>query len=93
MSPFEDANDDDVQYLIEGEAFMIRRVLNEQVKVADLEEQRQNIFYTRCHVQNKSCNMIIDRGSHTNITSIAPVDELDSHTTKHLIPYKTLVVK
>jgi hypothetical protein len=40
MSPFEDANDDDVQYLIEGEAFMIRRVLNEQVKVADLEEQR-----------------------------------------------------
>jgi len=37
--------------------------------------------------------MIIDRGSHTNITSIALVDELDSHTTKHLMPYKTSVVE
>jgi len=88
MSPLEDVNDDGVQYLVKGEAFMVRRVLNEQVKVADLEEQRYNVFYTRCHVQNKFYSMIIDRGSYTNITSIALVDELDSHTTKHLMPHK-----
>jgi hypothetical protein len=32
---------------------MVRRTLYIHVKVNDLESKRENIFYTRCHVQNK----------------------------------------
>ena len=37
-----------------------RRALGVQAK-GDDEVQWENIFHTRCHVQNKVCSVIIDR--------------------------------
>jgi hypothetical protein len=88
MSPLEDVDDVYVEYSIEGEVFVVRRALNMHVKVDDLEGQRENIFHTRCHVQNKVYNLIIDGSSCTNVTSIKLVEKLNLHTTKHHIPYK-----
>jgi len=33
------------------------------------ESQREHIIHSRCTVQGKVCNLIIDRGGCTNITS------------------------
>ena len=40
----------------EEESMVTRHVLNTQVKEDDIEQQRENIFHTRCHVQNKVCS-------------------------------------
>ena len=50
--------------------------------------QRDNIFHTRCHVQNKVCSVIIDGGSCTNVASITLVEKLGLPTSKHPRPYK-----
>jgi len=50
-------SDDEVEYALEGEALVTRRVLNSQVK-DDTEQQRENIFRTRCLINNKVCSMI-----------------------------------
>ena len=54
----EDACEDDVKYLVECESLVARRALSAQVKKDDMEQQRENIFYTRCHINNKVCSMI-----------------------------------
>ena len=54
----------------------------------DDEVQRENIFHTRCHVQNKVCSVIIDGGSCTNVASITMVEKLGMTTSKHPRPYK-----
>jgi hypothetical protein len=38
---------------------IIRRVLNIQIKEDDVDQQHENIFHTRCHIQNKVCNMML----------------------------------
>uniref|UniRef100_A0A2N9GD10 Reverse transcriptase RNase H-like domain-containing protein n=1 Tax=Fagus sylvatica TaxID=28930 RepID=A0A2N9GD10_FAGSY len=49
-----DASDDDgVVYPVTGESLVARRALNTHIKVDDTEQQRENIFHTRCHVNNK----------------------------------------
>jgi hypothetical protein len=88
MLPSDDADDICVEYLIKGEALMVRRALNMHAKVDDLEGQKENIFYTRCHVYNKVCSLIIDGGSCTSIASTELVRKLNLHTTKHPIVYK-----
>ena len=52
------------------------------------EVQQENIFHTRCHVQNKLCSMIIDGGSCTNVASTTLVEKLGLPTSKHPRPYK-----
>jgi hypothetical protein len=48
-----DASDDDgVVYPVTGESLVGRRALNIHIKVDDAEQQRKNIFHTRCHVNN-----------------------------------------
>jgi hypothetical protein len=54
--------DNDVQYPAEGESLVIRRALSAQVKEDGVEQHRENIFHTRCHINNKVCSMIIDGG-------------------------------
>jgi hypothetical protein len=88
MSSMEDADDVCVKYLVEAEVLMVRRILNMHIKVDDLEGQKENIFHTRCYVQNKLCSLIIDGGSCNNLASIELVKKLQLHTAKHLIPYK-----
>ena len=63
MPSLEDACDDNVEYPVEGESLAARRALSAQVKEDDMEQQRENIFHTRCHINNKICSMIIDGGS------------------------------
>ena len=54
----------------------------------EVNEQRENIFQTRCQVKDRVCNMIIDGGSCTNVASTELVQKLGFHTTKHPRPYK-----
>ena len=51
-------------------------------------EQRKNIFHTRCTINEKVCLVIIDDGSCTNVASTTLVDKLKLPTTKHPQPYK-----
>ena len=73
---------------VDGEALVIRRSLSTQVKEDDLEQQRDNIFHTRCHVSNKVCSVIIDGGSCTNVASTTLVEILGLATFEHPNPYK-----
>ena len=65
---------------------MARRALSVQAEEDD-EVQRENIFHTRCHVQNKVCSVIIDGGSCTNVASTTLVEKLELPTNKHPRPY------
>ena len=47
---------------------MIMRVLSVVVQPAET-IQRENIFYSRCTIKGKVCNLIIDGGSCTNAAS------------------------
>ena len=74
-----------------GELLVTRRTLSVQIKEEDtLEQQRDNIFHTRCHVQGKSCNIIIDSGSCTNVVSALMVEKLGLNLIPHSRPYKLL---
>ena len=59
-----------------------------------MEQQRENIFRTRCHINNKVCSMIIDfffwggGGSCTNVASTTLVENLNLPTLKHPNLYK-----
>ena len=48
MPSLENACDDDVEYPMESESLVARRALSAQVKEDDMEQQRENIFHTRC---------------------------------------------
>ena len=55
-----------------------------QVKEEDLETvQRDNIFHTRCHIEDKVCSVVINGGSCTNVASMELVEKLSLPTTKH----------
>ncbi|XP_057770955.1 uncharacterized protein LOC130990742 [Salvia miltiorrhiza] len=69
-----------------GELLVVRRALNVQIKQE--EEQRKNIFHTRCLVQGKVCMLIIDGGSCTNVASGEMVEKLNLKTERHPHPYK-----
>uniref|UniRef100_A0A2N9H063 RNA-directed DNA polymerase n=1 Tax=Fagus sylvatica TaxID=28930 RepID=A0A2N9H063_FAGSY len=89
MPELVDASDDDgVVYPVTGESLVARRALNTHIKVDDAEQQRENIFHTRCHVNNKVCSMIIDGESCTNAASTILVEKLNLPTLKHSRPYK-----
>uniref|UniRef100_A0A2N9G2E4 Reverse transcriptase domain-containing protein n=1 Tax=Fagus sylvatica TaxID=28930 RepID=A0A2N9G2E4_FAGSY len=54
MPELVDASDDDgVVYPVTDESLVARRALNTHIKADDAEQQRENIFHTRCHVNNK----------------------------------------
>ena len=80
MPELEDASDNEaVQSPSHGELLVTRRIMNVQAKMED-EVQCENIFYTRCKVQDKVCGMIIDGGSCTNIASTILVEKLHLYT-------------
>jgi hypothetical protein len=47
-----DCSDEEIPYPVEGETLVIRRALNMQIKEDDVEQQLENIFHTRCQIQN-----------------------------------------
>ena len=77
MPMLEDTCDDDVEYPVEGESLVARRALSAQVKEDDMEQQWENNFHTRWHINNKVCSMIIDGGSCTNVASTTLVEKLN----------------
>ncbi|XP_040955923.1 uncharacterized protein [Gossypium hirsutum] len=83
-----DEDDDNVQTFATGEALVIKRSLNTQPTKE--EQQRENIFHTRCLVNDKVCVVIIDGGSCTNVASSVMVEKLGLKTTKHPNLYKLL---
>uniref|UniRef100_A0A2N9FQW0 RNA-directed DNA polymerase n=1 Tax=Fagus sylvatica TaxID=28930 RepID=A0A2N9FQW0_FAGSY len=85
MPPLEDA--DDEQSAVVGDLLVARRVLNVQVKEEE-SHQRENLFHTRCFVNNKVCSVIIDGGSCTNVASTYLVEKLALTTLKHPHPYR-----
>jgi hypothetical protein len=88
MPILEDVCDENVEYPVEGESLVARRALSAQVKEDDMEQQRENTFHTRCHINNKACSMIIDGGSCTNVASTILIEKLNLPTLKHPKPYK-----
>ncbi|XP_020259159.1 uncharacterized protein LOC109835598 [Asparagus officinalis] len=76
-----DADDDGEQL-----SCVVRRLL--LAPKAEEPPQRHNIFRTRCTVQQKICDVIIDSGSSENIVSRRMVEKLGLKTEKHPAPYK-----
>ncbi|XP_057811643.1 uncharacterized protein LOC131025875, partial [Salvia miltiorrhiza] len=70
-----------------GQLFVARRALSVQTQPNE-REQRENLFHTRCLVQDKVCSVIIDGGSCTNVASRAMVERLGLTTEKHSKPYR-----
>ncbi|XP_039011848.1 uncharacterized protein LOC120140927 [Hibiscus syriacus] len=64
---------------------VVKRTLNIQ---SPGDEQRDNIFHTKCYVEDKVCIMIIDIESCTNVASTHVVEKLGLKTSKHPHPYK-----
>ena len=52
------------------------------------QEQRENVFYTRCLVGGKVCSLIIDGGSCTNVASTTLLEKLELKCGKHPNPYR-----
>jgi hypothetical protein len=69
----------------EGELLVLRRALS-GLKGAQ-EEQRENIFHSRCTVHGKVCSLIIDGGSCANVASLSMVEKLHLQATAHPHPY------
>ena len=86
MPHLEDA--DDEQNAVVGDLLVARRVLNMQQVKEEESNQRENLFHTRCFVNNKVCSVIIDGGSCTNVASTYLVEKLALTTLKHPHPYR-----
>lgn len=84
--PLLEDDEEDVEYLVQWDALIIRKILNIQVKEEE-SNLRENIFYT-CYLANgQICKLIKDGGSCINVASITLVDKLELTYTKHPNPY------
>ena len=54
---------------------VLRRLSHAQDSPYD-KAQRKTIFHFRCTIQDKVCNLIIDRGSNTNVASTVLIEKL-----------------
>ena len=63
----------------EGDLLVVMRMLGQVQKPFD-ESQRENIFHTRCLINDKLCSLIVDGGSCTNVASTRVVDKLELPT-------------
>uniref|UniRef100_A0A803LSI2 Ribosomal protein L24 n=1 Tax=Chenopodium quinoa TaxID=63459 RepID=A0A803LSI2_CHEQI len=85
--PIYDEEDKVVVEADEGQILVVRRALH-SVSTPLVEEQRENIFQTRCTIKDRVCNLIIDSGSCTNVSLTTLVRKLNLDTTNHPTPYK-----
>ncbi|KAI4365335.1 hypothetical protein MLD38_021328 [Melastoma candidum] len=85
--PIRDVEEEYVDEPDEGELLVIRKSLNANV-VAEEVDPREKIFQTRCAVQGKVYQVIIDSGSCTNVASTIMVEKLRLPTNPHPRPYK-----
>ncbi|KAA3483331.1 Retrovirus-related Pol polyprotein from transposon 17.6 [Gossypium australe] len=75
-----------LKHAVDGELLIIKKSLS--LQGLENEQQRENIFHTRCQVQGKVCCVIINGGRCTNMVSTLMVEKLGLPTTKHPDPYK-----
>ena len=61
---------------MQGDMLMVRRLLGNQMQPLD-DNQRENIFHTKCTINGKLCSLIIDRGSCNNVASSRLVSKLN----------------
>lgn len=88
MPPLEDCSDVDVEEPVHGDWLVTRRALSLKPKGDGDEEQREDIFHTRCHVRDNVCTLIVNSGSCTNVASTLLVEKLTLHTMRHPKLYK-----
>ena len=69
---------------------IVQRLLCNQM--ADTTQQHR-VFYSRCSVKSKVCNLIIDNESYENIVSKALVDYLKLEIESHPHPYNISWIK
>jgi len=86
MPPLKDVSD--LKYVVGDKVLVIRRSISVQTKKDVMEQQRENIFHTRCLINDKVYSMIIDSGSCTNVASVTLVRKLGLNTIKHERPYQ-----
>jgi hypothetical protein len=86
MPPLEDASD--LEYAVGDKVLVIKRSLSVQTKEDDVQHQRENIFHTRCLINDKVCSIIIDSGRCTNVASVTLVRKLGLNTIKYERPYQ-----
>jgi len=84
LSTMEEEQDEVVEEADEGKFLVLRRTLS-GLK-SDEEEQRENIFHSRCTVQGKVCSLIIYGGSCANVASSSMVEKLGLQATVHPSP-------
>jgi len=71
----------------EGDLLVVRRMLGQVLKPFD-KSQRENIFRTRCLINDRLCSLIVDEGSCANMASTRVVDKIGLSTISHAKPYK-----
>ena len=71
-----------------GESLVINKVLLKSEKVVIEPPKRKTLFRSRCQVQGKCCQLVIDSGNTNNLVSNEVVDKLKLKTMKHPTPYK-----
>ncbi|KAJ9548601.1 hypothetical protein OSB04_021144 [Centaurea solstitialis] len=89
----EDEHVSEVEPESAGQALVLRRSLH--TKPMSMEEtQREKIFLTRCKVNDRLCEMIIDTGSCTNVVATTLVEKLKHPTslTRILISFIGLAI-
>ncbi|XP_057990695.1 uncharacterized protein LOC110653932 [Hevea brasiliensis] len=84
----DDCYDEGDQPPMDGNILVTMRTLSAQVSMECGDGmQRENIFHTRCLVNDKLCSVIVDGGSYCNMASSLLVDKLGLPTTTHPKPY------
>ena len=68
------------------ESLIVQRVLSAQMEKAE-QNQRHTLFQTKCVIKERSCRVIIDRGSCNNLASSDMVEKLALTTKPHPHPY------
>nr|XP_009759419.1 PREDICTED: uncharacterized protein LOC104211962 [Nicotiana sylvestris] len=83
------SDEDDVELPNEGMIKVVKKIMTINL-ASNSEEQRENIFHTRCGIKGKTCSMIIDSGSCANVVSSYFVEKLGLACMKHHTPYRLL---
>nr|XP_027093640.1 uncharacterized protein LOC113714042 [Coffea arabica] len=91
MPPLEGEGDDSSEEVPTHEeigCLVVRKVLTTRAKEEEIEVQRDNLFYTRCHIKDKVCSVVIDSGSCANVASLLMVEKLGLPVIRHPRPYR-----
>jgi len=65
---------------------MVRNLVGQVSKELDT-SQRQKLFHSWCHINDKICPLIINNGSCVNVASTRVVDKLGLKTIPYAKPY------